>query len=78
VAVTEVDSRTIRGLIQDITLGEDRRSDVKTRPRGRAVVKGGSGTAARVADLLSGIMTWAVEEGHHRAKPGAWRAPPSQ
>jgi hypothetical protein len=62
VAVTEVDSRTIRGLIQDITLGKTA-VDVKTRLRGRAVVKGGSGTAARVADLLSGIMTWAVEEG---------------
>lgn len=62
VAVTDVDSRTIRGLIQDITLGKSA-ADVKTKPRGRAVVKGGSGTAARVADLLSGIMTWAVEEG---------------
>ena len=52
---------TVRRLIQDITVGKTA-ADVKTRLRGRAVVTGGAGTAARVADLLSGIMTWAVEE----------------
>src|SRR5215472_2104755 len=31
----------------------------KGKPRGRAVVKGGAGTAARVVELLGGIYSWA-------------------
>lgn len=60
--IEDVDSRVVRRLIQDITVGKTA-TNMKTRKRGRAIVKGGAGTAARVADLLSGIMTWAVDEG---------------
>ncbi len=59
--VKEIDSPTVRRMISDITLGKTK-DDEKTAPRGRAIVRGGAGTAARVADLLSGIMAWAVEE----------------
>jgi hypothetical protein len=37
--------------------------DEKTGRYGRAIVKGGAGTAARTAGLLSGIMTFAVQNG---------------
>ncbi len=35
----------------------------KTRARGKAVVEGGAGTAARVAELLGGIWTWGAKRG---------------
>lgn len=37
--------------------------DVKTKPRGRAMVKGGAGTATRTLGLLGGIFAFAVREG---------------
>ncbi|TIM22852.1 MAG: site-specific integrase [Mesorhizobium sp.] len=61
-AVDEVDSRAVKRLISDVTTGKTA-TVVKTKLRGRANVRGGPATAARVADLLSGIMTWAVDEG---------------
>jgi integrase len=36
----------------------------KTKLRGKAVVTGGAGTAARVAGLLGGIWTWALKRGY--------------
>jgi integrase len=36
----------------------------KTKLRGKAVVTGGAGTAARVAGLLGGIWTWARKRGY--------------
>lgn len=59
--VTAIDARTVKRLIEDITVGKTA-ATIKTKPRGRALVTGGAATAARVADLLSGIMTWAVDE----------------
>ncbi|WP_352828074.1 site-specific integrase [Mesorhizobium sp. M0494] len=61
-AVDEIDTRAVKRLISDITSGKTA-TVVKTKLRGRANVRGGPSTAARVADLLSGIMTWAVDEG---------------
>jgi len=60
-SVTEVDAKVVKRLIQDVALGKSA-IDVKTKARGRARVTGGAATAARVADLFSGIMTWAVDE----------------
>lgn len=36
---------------------------VRTKARGKAVVTGGSGTAARVVELLGGVWTWADKRG---------------
>jgi integrase len=43
--------------------------DVKTRKRGRAIVEGGKGTAARTVGLLGGVLSFAVSEGIIPANP---------
>jgi integrase len=46
------------------------RVSVKTKkPRGKAVVRGGAGTATRTVGLLGGILTYAVETGIIESNP---------
>ena len=59
--VSELDRQGVRRMIADIAAGKTA-TDEKTKLRGRAIVTGGQTIAARVADLLSGIMAWAVDE----------------
>jgi hypothetical protein len=48
----------------------------KTKARGKAVVEGGTGTAARVVELLGGIWTWAEKRGlASGVKPGRIACP---
>lgn len=56
-AVTPQDIQDFR---DDVTSGKTA-VDVKTRKRGRAIVKGGAGTAARTLGLLGGIFAYAVD-----------------
>lgn len=58
-------SRTdVQRMIDTIAAGKTAGSFPSGKPRGKAIVKGGSGTAARVAELLGGIYTWAEKRGH--------------
>lgn len=52
----------VQRMADSITAGKTA-TTVKTKARGKAVVTGGSGTAARVVELLGGIWTWAERRG---------------
>lgn len=52
----------INRFMRDVIAGKTAMS-VKTGLRGRAIVRGGKGTAARTVGLLGGILSYAVSEG---------------
>ena len=49
--------------------GGKTKTDVKTGKRGRAIVKGGKGTATRTVGLLGGIFSYAIAEGYRSDNP---------
>ena len=57
---TSADAKSFQ---RDVIAGKSA-ADVKTKTRGRAIVKGGKGTAARTMGLLGGIFSYAVDEGY--------------
>jgi hypothetical protein len=54
--------------MRDVMAGKTA-DDVKTGFRGRAIVEGRAGTAARTVDLLGGIFSYAVLEGLRTDNP---------
>ena len=69
-----------KNLVRDVTRPEIERAmnairlgktaaNVKTKPRGRAIVTGGAGTAARTIGLLGSIFTYAVKQGIRADNP---------
>lgn len=60
--VKDITSSDINRFIRDVISGKTR-ADVKTKARGRAIVRGGAGTAARAVGLFGGILTYAIEHG---------------
>jgi integrase len=61
-AVRDLNTPDIARFMRDVAQGKTA-DDIKTGFRGRAVIKGGSGTAARTVGLLGGILSFAVTEG---------------
>jgi integrase len=61
-------STDAKSLQRDIIAGKSA-ADVKTKMRGRAIVTGGKGTAARTMGLLGGIFSYAVDEGYRPDNP---------
>ncbi|RWO81029.1 site-specific integrase [Mesorhizobium sp.] len=58
--LTDVTQAHIKKFIKNVAEGATA-ADVKTKLRGRAIVRGGKGTATRTVGLLGGILTYAVE-----------------
>src|SRR5271169_3082189 len=52
----------ISRFMRDVAAGKTA-NDIKTGFRGRAIIEGGAGTAARTVGLLGGILSFAVSEG---------------
>ena len=68
--VKDIAQSDINRFIRDVISGKTK-TDVKTKPRGRAIVRGGAGTAARAVGLFGGILTYAIEHGILRRTPCA-------
>jgi integrase len=61
--VLEITKADMNNLMRDIIAGKSRVSVKTERLRGRAIVRGGPGTATRTMGLLGGIFTYAVQLG---------------
>lgn len=59
--ISEITSADVKRFMRDVANGKTA-TDVKTKARGRAIVEGGKGTAARTVGLLGGIFSFAVAE----------------
>ena len=66
--VKDITSSDINRFIRDVISGKTK-ADIKTKARGRAIVRGGTGTAARAVGLLGGILTYAIEHGIIKTNP---------
>lgn len=66
--VQEVTKADIERFLRDVASGKTA-TDVRTKKHGRAIVRGGQGTATRTVRLLGGIFTYAVELGMRSDNP---------
>jgi integrase len=67
--VVDLGAADINRFISDVALGKTALVEKTGRKRGKAVVKGGVGTAARTAGLLGGILSFAVAQGTIQINP---------
>lgn len=58
----------VERFMRDVAAGKTA-ADIKTGPRGRAIVEGGKGTAARTVGLLGGIFSYAQRRGLRTDNP---------
>jgi len=61
--VRDLAQADIHRFIRDVAAGKTATVEKTGKPRGKAIVEGGIGTAARTAGLLGGILSFAVSEG---------------
>jgi integrase len=61
--VKDLTKADINKVLKDIMAGKTRVSVKTNKLRGKAIVRGGTGTATRTVGLLGGIFTYAVEAG---------------
>ena len=61
--VRDLTKADINKVLKDIMAGNTRASVKTNKLRGRAIVRGGAGTATRTVGLLGGILTYAVDAG---------------
>lgn len=66
--VRDVRQPDIEGLKNSVALGKTA-ADIRTVRYGRAIVRGGKGTATRMLGLLGSIFQWAVNNGHADFNP---------
>ncbi len=66
--VGAVTTEDVRRFLADVAAGKTA-ADVRTGPRGRAIVEGGEGTASRTVGLLGGIFSFSVEKGLRADNP---------
>jgi hypothetical protein len=69
--VKDLTKTDINKVLKDIMAGKTRVSVKTKKLRGRAIVRGGAGTATRTVGLLGGILTYAVEAGIIESNPSA-------
>jgi integrase len=66
--VRDITHADVNRFMRDVIAGKTA-ADIKTGFRGRAIVEGGAGTAARTVGLLGGIFSYAVSEGLRTDNP---------
>src|ERR1700730_2451317 len=67
--VKDLTKTEINKVLKDIMAGKTRVSVKTKKLRGKAIVRGGAGTATRTVGLLGGILTYAVEAGIIKVHP---------
>jgi len=67
--VKDLTKTDINKVLKDIQAGKTAVNVKTKKKRGRAIVRGGAGTAARTIGLLGGILTYAVDAGIIDANP---------
>jgi integrase len=74
--VKDLTTADLRGFLRDVISGKSA-ADVRTRARGRAIVKGGKGTATRTMAFLGTVLNYAVHEGYRPDNPARGMVLPS-
>jgi integrase len=67
-SVKDLTTADLRQFVRDVISGKSA-ADVRTGPRGRAIVTGGKGTATRTMAFLATVLTYAVQEGYRPDNP---------